>query len=147
MRDVSDYGLYGNIAAEDLECTAMRTDQNWTYDVDTFGVCVSAYMLLYGSYIDVVQDKMSKSWQLRKPLRRYWQQHLWRPFFDFLLNMSNDSEETPPQDSSSVVDKYASFLTEMRVSFDLYLNNDKERKQLVSLLASQERALLTNKRI
>ena len=83
--DPMDLKLSGNANDLDMACAAMRMNLGWSFDVDTFGICSSAHVLLYGSHLEMEMDR-SKRWRLRKPLRRYWQKDLWSDFFDSLLN-------------------------------------------------------------
>ena len=128
---LSDDGLYGNVAAKDLECVAMRSDHSWSYDIDTYGVCVCAHILLHGSYLDVIKDPKSNRWQPTKPFRRYWQHNLWAILFDSFLNM-----KAPVN-----INEYACMVKQIRINFDLYLSNKKRKSELISILTKQERLL------
>jgi checkpoint serine/threonine-protein kinase len=133
--EISDQGLYGNIAADDsLECGAMRSLRKWSYDNDAYGVCVCAYILLDGSYLDIVKDRATKTWRLRKPLRRYWQVHLWKAFFDDFLDMKSPIN----------LDNYANKLKQIRGAFDAYLDSEKQKSELALMLGRQERVLPRN---
>lgn len=70
--------LSGLATGEDMACAAMRMKLGWSFDVDTFGICASAHVLLFGSHIEVDMDRSSKRWATRKPMRRYWQKELWK---------------------------------------------------------------------
>lgn len=132
MIETLDRGLYGNVAADDsLECVAMRSLQSWSYDNDAYGICVCAYILLDGSYLDIVNDRATETWRLRKPLRRYWQVHLWKPLFDGFLNMKSPLN----------LDDYANKLEQIQDIFDAYLDSEKRKSELVSMLRTQERVL------
>lgn len=108
----------GRVAAEDMECGSMREGRSWGVDLDFFGLAASAFILLFGSHIEVKQDRTSRKWCLSKRLRRYWQVNLWEDLFDTLLNF----------DSSS--DRYC--LSELRVAFDGYIQ--RKDKEIASLL-------------
>jgi hypothetical protein len=130
-------GLFGNVAADDsLECVAMRSHQSWSYDNDAYGICVCAYILLDGSYLDIVKDRATETWRLRKPLRRYWQVHLWKPLFDDFLNMKAPMN----------LDEYANKLEQIQDTFDAYLDNEKRKSELVSMLRTQERFIMKSTR-
>ena len=83
----------GNVAAEDTECVAMRESRPWGIDQDLFGLCSSAHLLLFGSHIEVTEEKSTGKWRLRKALRRYHQQDLWKCFFDSLINFDSSTDE------------------------------------------------------
>eukprot|EP00578_Thalassiosira_sp_NH16_P014046 CAMPEP_0181126148 /NCGR_PEP_ID=MMETSP1071-20121207/27454_1 /TAXON_ID=35127 /ORGANISM="Thalassiosira sp., Strain NH16" /LENGTH=1409 /DNA_ID=CAMNT_0023211689 /DNA_START=213 /DNA_END=4439 /DNA_ORIENTATION=- len=67
----------GSIAAEDMECVAMRKGLPWGVDLDFFGLAASSFILLFGSHIEIVQDRSTGKWRLSKSFRRYWQKDLW----------------------------------------------------------------------
>jgi serine/threonine protein kinase len=133
LKQTLDDGLYGSIAAEDLECTAMRCGHNWSYDIDLHGVCVCAYILLHGKYLEMERDSTLKSpsWRLKKPFKRYWQQYLWKMLFDSFLNLRS------PVD----LKEYTCMLKALRGAFDQYLNQRKQKTELISLLTRQRRML------
>jgi hypothetical protein len=83
--DTIQKGFRGRVAADDLECVAMRNEQRWCFDIDCFGLCVCSHTLLFGTYMELVQTK-GKKWILKEPLRRYWQTPLWRLLFDSFIN-------------------------------------------------------------
>ena len=104
----------GSIAAEDMECGTMREGLPWGVDLDYFGLCASAFILLFGTHMEVVKDKASGSWRPHKTLRRYWQKDLWQSLFDSLLNFDLSSERK--------------CLREVRAAFDGYIGeNDRSR--------------------
>ena len=86
-----DVQFRGQANPEDMACVAMRNGWNWSFDIDTFGICASAHVLLYGTHLEIEQDHSTKRWKPRKPLRRYWQKELWNGLFDTLLNVDDDS--------------------------------------------------------
>lgn len=83
----------GNVAAEDTECVAMRESRPWGIDQDLFGLCSSAHLLLFGSHIEVTEEKSTGKWRLRKAFRRYHQQDLWSCFFETLVNYDSSTDE------------------------------------------------------
>ncbi len=127
--DLKGEKLYGSIAARGLECPAMRSGHNWSYDVDTHGICVCAYALLYGSYIELEKDNVHNSWRLKRQFRRYWQQDLWTMLFDLLNTGSLTTHE------------YLSLLKKVRISFDQYLSQKRQKSQLISMLIRQQTIL------
>lgn len=104
----------GSIAAEDMECGMMREGLPWGVDLDYFGLCASAFILLFGSHMEVVKDKNTGNWRLNKVLRRYWQKDLWQSLFHSLLNFELGSERK--------------CLRDLRVAFDEYIDVDRSRQ-------------------
>ncbi|KAL7441425.1 hypothetical protein ACHAXM_007832 [Skeletonema potamos] len=110
----------GSIAAEDMECGTMREGQPWGVDLDYFGLCASAFILLFGSHMEVVKDKNTGNWRLNKMLRRYWQKDLWQSLFHSLLNFELSPERK--------------CLRDLRVAFDGYIDeNDRSREIAIHL--------------
>ncbi|KAL9190856.1 hypothetical protein ACHAXT_000562 [Thalassiosira profunda] len=110
----------GSVAAEDMECASMRKELPWGVDLDFFGLAASSFLLLFGSHMDVVEDKRSGKWRLHKSLRRYWQRDLWSSLFDSLLNFD------------STKDKYC--LRDIRKSFDEYIDGNQRRQEIATHL-------------
>ncbi|KAL7485402.1 hypothetical protein ACHAW6_010996 [Cyclotella cf. meneghiniana] len=108
----------GSVAAEDMECKAMRQGLPWGVDLDFFGLCASSYILLFGSHIEVVQDKATGRLRLKKLLRRYWQRDLWQNYFETLLNFDTQSDD------------YC--LRDLRFAFDEYINGKDRKREIVS---------------
>lgn len=90
--DALDVRLQGSAANKDMECVAMREDVSWSFDADTFGICASIHVLLWGKHMEIVQDTSTKRWMPRETIRRYWQRDLWTELFDTLLNLDEASE-------------------------------------------------------
>jgi hypothetical protein len=129
--DPMDVKFLGMATAEDMACVAMRKNLGWSFDVDTFGICASAHVLLYGSHIEIEVDRSSKRWNLVKPLRRYWQKELWTQVFDTLLNLDEFSQIAMGSRPRS--------LKELRGKIETYLAT--RSKELESLLKHQARIL------
>ena len=128
----------GNIAAEDMECVAMREGKPWGIDNDLYGLCASAHTILFGVHMDVEKDSRSRRWKLKKSFRRYWQRDLWRNLFDTLLNAElgngrNDAENL-----------YVG-VRSIRESFQTYLSEGNRLREIKSLLNDQARSI-PNKR-
>ena len=122
--DPMDVKLSGQATDPDMACAAMRMNLGWSFDIDTFGICASAHVLLYGTHIEMDTNR-SKRWKTRKPLRRYWQKELWSEFFDTLLN---DAIASRPGS-----------LRQLRDKIEDYLKTKK--KELAYLLKHQARIL------
>ncbi len=89
---ISVQTMRGQVATEGLECVAMRANDTWSFDVDTYGLCVCAHTLLFGTYMDIIEQ--GRKWKLKNSLRRYWQTPLWRLLFDTLINEPSASIRT-----------------------------------------------------
>lgn len=64
-----------------MQCISMRNNLEWSYDIDLFGVVISAFTLLFGEYVDVKRAH-NFSWSLSKPFKRYWNNDLWYLLLD-----------------------------------------------------------------
>ena len=121
----------GNIAAEDMECVAMRQGLPWGIDLDFYGVAASSFILLFGSHLEVTQDRSTGKWRPHKSFRRYWQRDLWTILFDTLLNFDSSSND------------YA--MGNIRVAFDEYIEG-KDRKREITTHLNQLFTHLPKKR-
>lgn len=128
--DPMNVKLYGEATTEDLACVAMRKGYGWSFDIDTFGICASAHVLLYGTHLEIEQVP-NDTWKIRKPLRRYWQKELWSELFDTLLNLDEGSQ--------TAIGSRAGSLRGIRQKFELYIKG--KSRELASLLKHQERIL------
>lgn len=117
----------GDAATKEMQCIAMRTDRAWSYDVDTFGILCSAHAMLYGRHMEVVQRGDGR-WQLKAPLKRYWQQDLWHEIFDSLLNSD---------DIGSAIGSRSSSLRALRRKVETFLTSEKAVDKLQTLLSRQ----------
>lgn len=117
----------GDAATNEMQCIAMRTNRAWSYDVDTFGVLCSAYVMLYGRHIEVIQGGDGR-WQLKAPLKRYWQQDLWQEVFDTLLNLD---------DIGGAIGSRSSSLRALRRKVEAFLSSEKAADKLRQLLSRQ----------
>ena len=129
--DPMDVRLEGSCAEKDMECVAMRKGISWSFDVDTFGVCASAFVLLHGSHIEIKEDSTTERWKPHKPPRRYWQKDLWNEFFDKLLNLDEVSH--------SALGSHPVSLRALYKKMEDYVQA--ESTKLESLLKSQARML------
>ena len=126
LEKVSDQSNYlntlfkGAVAAEDMECGTMRRGLPWGVELDLFGLCASSFILLFGSHMEVVQDKNNGRWRLQKSFRRYWEKDLWQLFFDTLLNFDPHSKEKS--------------LNNIRISFDEYISGKERKREIASHL-------------
>ncbi|WVQ75553.1 hypothetical protein IAR50_005180 [Cryptococcus sp. DSM 104548] len=119
---------------DDKDCTEMRQGKPWSYQTDYFGLAGVAYCMLFGKYMKTVISEGKV--RIDQPLKRYWQPHLWQPFFDTLLN---------PGQPLPVTNQ----LTAIRGEFEGWLeeNCQKGGKSLKSLLRKIELAVTTGKKM
>lgn len=109
----------GSIAAEDMECGSMRKGLSWGVDLDFFGLAASSFILLFGSHMEVAEDRSGR-WCPNKKVRRYWQRDLWNLLFDSLLNFD------------SRTDKYC--LRDIRVAFEDYIDGKQRKREIATHL-------------
>lgn len=129
-RDPKKIKLCGDASAKDMACAAMREGLPWAADIDTYGICSSAFVLLYGFHMDIEKDRMNKRWKPHKPLRRYWNKALWKEMFDTLLNEDGSDPNS---------------LRALRKSFEGYLDEGNRKKDLEAELKHQA-SILPKKR-
>lgn len=70
------------------DCAELKEMRPWRYQIDYHGLACVIYTLLYGGYIETVSENLPgrRHYRLAHQLKRYWQQDLWQPLFDMLLN-------------------------------------------------------------
>ncbi|XP_020692988.1 mitotic checkpoint serine/threonine-protein kinase BUB1 [Dendrobium catenatum] len=134
-----DLGLFpagtnfiGDCHTSGFRCVQMQENQPWTYQVDTYGLCVIVHMMLHGSYLTLekkAKPNGSDHYQPKKPFKRYWKVELWSNLFSSLLNnRSNESD--------------VMLLQSLRKSFEDHIcNNQQMINQLKHLLARQKSSL------
>ncbi|KAH3672247.1 hypothetical protein WICMUC_004342 [Wickerhamomyces mucosus] len=69
------------------DCSEMREGKTWTYQADYYGIAGIIHTMLFGSFIETAHD--GGKYKLANSLKRYWQQELWEPLFDTLINSSS----------------------------------------------------------
>jgi hypothetical protein len=80
--------LLGAACPEEMMCVAMRQGLPWSFDADTFGICASAHVLLFGSHLEIAVNE-NKRWMPRETLHNDLQIDLWTYLFDTLLNLDD----------------------------------------------------------
>ncbi|KAJ0026653.1 hypothetical protein NQD34_017653 [Periophthalmus magnuspinnatus] len=68
-----------------FQCTEMQTGRPWNYQTDYFGVAGTVYCMLFGTYMQVVND--DGIWRTNGVFRRNPHSDLWQQFFHTLLNV------------------------------------------------------------
>jgi len=130
--DAMDVKLSGDAMENDMMCVAMRNQRPWSFDVDTFGVCASAHVLLFGTHIEIERGS-DKKWMPRQHFRRYHQASLWRAVFGTLLN----------HDEGTLIGSRPKSLRALREKLEDYVSG--HTKQLDDLLRKQARMLPTSR--
>lgn len=72
-----------------IECWEVRHDRSWTYELDWYAVAGVIHVLLFGTYMEVVEEDDGTDiprLALASHFKRYWQADLWKDLFDLLLN-------------------------------------------------------------
>ena len=128
--------LYGEAVDQDMACVAIRNGWSWSFDIDTYGICASAHVLLYGSHLEIERDTTTKVWRPKKALRRYWQRELWTNLFNSLLNVDEVSRRAMGSRPGN--------LRSIRTTMEEYVNS--RTKELESMLRHQGRMLPEKKK-
>ncbi|XP_014880437.1 mitotic checkpoint serine/threonine-protein kinase BUB1 [Poecilia latipinna] len=68
-----------------FQCTEMLSGKPWSYQTDYFGIAGTVYCLLFGTYMQVVNE--GGVWQTNGIFRRKPHADLWLDFFHTLLNV------------------------------------------------------------
>ncbi|KAK9078073.1 hypothetical protein SSX86_002130 [Deinandra increscens subsp. villosa] len=117
----------GDCRTSGFRCVQMQENKPWTYQVDTYGLCVIVHLMLHNTYLEI--DKKPSpdgySYQPKSPFKRYQQVDLWKKLFMDLLNNDDD-------------DEHLTILGSLRKSFQDYMcSNPHLIKQLKQSLTKQ----------
>ncbi|XP_047335288.1 mitotic checkpoint serine/threonine-protein kinase BUB1 [Impatiens glandulifera] len=85
----------GGCRTSGFRCVEMQENKPWTFQVDTYGLCVMVHMMLHGSYMEIEKKESPGGgyfYQPKIPFKRYWLP-LWKEMFKKLLNMNPDEDE------------------------------------------------------
>uniref|UniRef100_A0A0A9DTH5 Uncharacterized protein n=1 Tax=Arundo donax TaxID=35708 RepID=A0A0A9DTH5_ARUDO len=102
----------------------MQEGRTWTYQVDTYGLCAIAHMMLHGAPMSIEKAPRAGGgyeYLPKQPFKRYWNAELWKNLFSKLLNA--------PSCGSDVT-----ALRSLRASFREYLCGN---RQLIGKLNQQ----------
>ncbi|KQK16072.1 mitotic checkpoint serine/threonine-protein kinase BUB1 [Brachypodium distachyon] len=125
----------GDCQTSGFSCVEMQEERTWTYQADTFGLCVIAHMMLHGTGMSV--EKVPKAgesylYQPKSPFKRYWNVDLWKNLFSTLLNLPSTES-----DVDVLRDLRRSFQDYMCSSWQLVAKlNQQLAKQKTSLCSS-----------
>lgn len=127
-----------DVKTDKHDCAEVKEGRPWVYQPDYFGLACIAHVLLFGKYLEVVEQprrdaKGKTRYVIKEPLKRYHQANLWNRFFDLLLNPTSFADGDPAKpiphllkDSRHDMEKW------------LELNSDRNGKSLKGLLKKLE---------
>uniref|UniRef100_A0A5B7CE93 Putative mitotic checkpoint serine/threonine-protein kinase BUB1 n=1 Tax=Davidia involucrata TaxID=16924 RepID=A0A5B7CE93_DAVIN len=122
----------GDCRTSGFRCIEMQENMPWTFQVDSYGLCVIVHMMLHNSYMEIEKKASSDGgyvYQPKSSFKRYWQVELWKNLFTKLLNISPS-------------DNHKKLLRNLRESFQDYLcSNPQLIKKLKQLLVKQRTSL------
>ncbi|XP_048327230.2 mitotic checkpoint serine/threonine-protein kinase BUB1 [Ziziphus jujuba] len=125
----------GDCRTSGFRCIEMQQNKPWKFQVDTYGLCVIAHMMLHGSYMEIEQKASTDGGYIYLPktsFKRYWNVDLWKNLFTKLLNNNHS-------------DKDKELLQNLRESFQDYMcSNPQLIRKLKELLAKQRASLCSN---
>ncbi|KAL4318919.1 hypothetical protein GQ457_18G014660 [Hibiscus cannabinus] len=87
----------GDSRTSGFRCIEMQQNKPWTFQANTYGLCVAVHMMLHNTYMEI-ERKASDGDYIYLPkssFKRYWNVDLWKALFTKLLNVSpgkNDVE-------------------------------------------------------
>jgi serine/threonine protein kinase len=85
--NVRDVVFTGEATNAEMMCVAMRQGRPWSLDLDTYGVCASAHVLLFGEHMQVQRNDRNRRFL---PTQHYpLPNDLWTSIFDTLLNSTD----------------------------------------------------------
>ncbi|XP_057507466.1 mitotic checkpoint serine/threonine-protein kinase BUB1 isoform X1 [Actinidia eriantha] len=125
----------GDCRTSGFRCVEMQEKKPWTFQVDTYGLCVIVHMMLHNSYMEIEKRASSDDGYVYQPkshFKRYWQVKLWKDLFTKLLN-------TNPNDDHKML------LKNLKEAFQDYMcSNPQLIKKLKQLLVKQRTSLCSS---
>ncbi|KAJ9562918.1 hypothetical protein OSB04_008078 [Centaurea solstitialis] len=86
----------GDCRTSGFRCVEMQENKPWTYQVDSYGLCVIVHMMLHNSFMEI-EKKASPdggyTYQPKLPFKRYQKVELWKKLFFELLNFDEEEED------------------------------------------------------
>ncbi|ONK74931.1 uncharacterized protein A4U43_C03F11580 [Asparagus officinalis] len=122
----------GDCKTSGFQCVQMQENRTWTYQVDTYGLCVNVHMMLHGQYMSIekkITADGSYIYQPKLPFKRYWKTDLWKNLFSTLLNVQTNQSDVQ-------------LLRNLRKSFEDYLYNNRQLMQNLKKLLMKQKASL-----
>ncbi|KAL6286550.1 hypothetical protein ACE6H2_010940 [Prunus campanulata] len=122
----------GDCRTSGFRCVEMQENRPWTFQVDTYGLCVVVHLMLHNSYMEI-EKKLSPEggyiYQPKSSSKRYWNAELWRNLFTKLLNSGPRANDKK-------------LLQDLRESFQDYMCLDPLLIKKLSGLLVKQRATL-----
>ena len=128
----------GPAANDEMMCVSMRQDLPWSFDLDTFGICASAHVLLFGAHLEVAKTTSNKTkrWMATRPFPRHLEKQLWTELFDTLLNLDPDF--------GVAIGSRPYSLKRLRTRIEDYLATSEATARLKVALERQQKIVLTS---
>ncbi|PQM34764.1 mitotic checkpoint serine/threonine-protein kinase BUB1 isoform X1 [Prunus yedoensis var. nudiflora] len=81
----------GDCWTSGFRCVEMQENRPWTFQVDTYGLCVVVHLMLHNSYMEN-EKKLSPEggyiYQPKSSFKRYWNAELWRIYLQNCLTVA-----------------------------------------------------------
>ncbi|KAK9922585.1 hypothetical protein M0R45_031045 [Rubus argutus] len=119
----------GDCRTSGFRCVEMQENKPWTFQVDTYGLCVIVHMMLHNSYMEIDKKPSPDGGYVYLPmssLKRYWKVELWKNLFVKLLNSNPGYNEKK-------------LLQDLRESFQEYMCTDPHLIKTISDLLAKQR--------
>jgi checkpoint serine/threonine-protein kinase len=85
-----------------IECWQVRNQKAWTYEIDWYGCASVIHVLLFGTYMTVIEQEDGYL-EVKSHFKRYWNYNLWKEIFDLLLNAGSLNAELLQQNISESI--------------------------------------------
>ncbi|XP_077242210.1 protein kinase and Mad3-BUB1-I domain-containing protein isoform X2 [Tasmannia lanceolata] len=125
----------GDCRTSGFRCVEMQENRTWTFQVDTYGLCVIVHMMLHGKYMEIEKKAApdgSYLYQPKSSLKRYWNVDLWNTLFAKLLNVGSSGSDVM-------------LLQSLRKSFEDYICGSPHLiRKLKELLVKQRASLCSS---
>lgn len=118
----SDVQFIANWKMDQQDCVEMQKQQTWTYQADYHGIAAIIYLMLFGEFIKLAEDREGNVsvFRISNSLKRYWQKDIWNELFTILLNSALVAEQ------SEVKLPLTPLLSSCREKFEDYLEQHSE---------------------
>ncbi|RAL45311.1 hypothetical protein DM860_014721 [Cuscuta australis] len=86
----------GDCRTSGFRCIEMQENKPWTFQVDTYGLCVIVHMMLFGSYMEIEKRTTRGGTYIYQPkshFKRYWNTKLWESLFTKCLNSEPNKDQ------------------------------------------------------
>ncbi|ONI17128.1 hypothetical protein PRUPE_3G139600, partial [Prunus persica] len=117
----------GDCRTSGFRCAEMQENRPWTFQVDTYGLCVVVHLMLHNSYMEIEKKLSPEGGYIYQP--KYWNAELWRNLFTKRLNSGPRANDKK-------------LLQDLRESFQDYMSSDPLLIKKLSGLLVKQRATL-----